>query len=430
MESKAVKFRHSIVILHLTAVETGGAADFTFNLHRSLLEEGYRSYVAVGGNKLITPEGESITINRSKKTLWVRFQRRLRRKYYSGHTPCINPKYAGHNMSERIMECNPDDLVKVLPEVPDIILVHWVSGYANARYVNLLRKRTCAKVFYMMVDEALLSGGCHYPWDCQGIANGCRNCPMVGSRMLKMAVRWNYLYKKVYLLKERKVILPTEFDRIRLEHSALWKHAEWHKQLETINEELFAPVHDKSVLKTQFGIPADKKVVFMGSANLNEIRKGMSILVEAVPLVKHKDIVYLVAGRQNVFSEMQNVVFIGHVPMETLAKAYQAADVFVCPSLEDSGPQMLNMAVMSGVPSVAFPVGSALDLIKTGDTGYLASFSSASELAAGMDYLLDLPPVEDEKMSGNCRSIALKLFSRAATMNFYNSLFHRQTDKN
>ena len=72
----------TIVILHLTAVETGGAADFTFNLHQSLLGEGYRSYVAVAGNKVITPEGASIAINRSKKTLWVRFQRRLRRKYY------------------------------------------------------------------------------------------------------------------------------------------------------------------------------------------------------------------------------------------------------------------------------------------------------------------------------------------------------------
>lgn len=429
METLDMKDGHSTVILHLTAVETGGAADFTFNLHQSLLGEGYRSYVAVAGNKVITPEGASIAINRSKKTLWVRFQRRLRRKYYSRHTPYINPKYAGHNMSERIMEANPEDLVKALPEAPDFILVHWVSGYANAKYVSRLQKQTRAKVFYMMVDEALLTGGCHYPWDCQGIAKGCRNCPMVDSGVMKIAIRLNFLYKQAYLPKGRNVILPTEFDRIRLEHSKLWKHAQWHKQLETIDENLFSPVNDKSVLKSQFGIPADKKVVFMGSANLNEIRKGMSVLVEAVPLVKHKDVFYLVAGRENVFVGVPNVVFIGHVDMETLAKAYQAADVFVCPSLEDSGPQMLNMAVMSGVPAVAFPVGSALDLIKTGETGYLASFGSAADLAAGMDYLLDLSSTDYEKLSKNCRDLALRLFSKKATMDFYNALFHGQIDK-
>ncbi len=87
-----MKDERSMVILHLTAVETGGAADFTFNLHRSLLEEGYRSYVAVAGNKVITPEGTSVAIERSKKKLWTRVQRRLRRKYYSRHTPSINPK--------------------------------------------------------------------------------------------------------------------------------------------------------------------------------------------------------------------------------------------------------------------------------------------------------------------------------------------------
>ncbi len=424
-----MKDERSMVILHLTAVETGGAADFTFNLHRSLLEEGYRSYVAVAGNKVITPEGTSVAIERSKKKLWTRVQRRLRRKYYSRHTPSINPKYAGHNLSERIMEANPEDLAKALPETPDFILVHWVSGYANARYVNRLQKQTRAKVFYMMVDESMLTGGCHYPWDCQGIAKGCRNCPMVDSSVLKSAIRLNFLYKQAYLTKGRNVILPTEFDRIRLEHSKLWKHAQWHKQLETIDENLFSPVSDKSALKTLFGIPADKKVVFMGSANLNEKRKGMSVLVEAAPMVKHKDVVFLVAGRENVFSGLQNMVFIGHVDMATLAKAYQAADVFVCPSLEDSGPQMLNMAVMSGVPSVAFPIGSALDLIKTGETGYLASFDRAADLATGMDYLLDLSASDYEKLSKNCRNLAMRLFSKKATMDFYNSLFHGQIDK-
>lgn len=412
-----------MVILHLTAVETGGAADFTFNLHRSLLEEGYRSYVAVAGNKIITPEGNSIVIERSKKKLWTIVQRRLRRKYYARHTPNINPKYAGHNLSERIMEANPEDLVKAMPEAPDFILVHWVSGYANARYVSRLQKQTRAKVLYMMVDEALLTGGCHYPWDCQGIAKGCRNCPMVDSRVLKSAIRMNFLYKQGYLTKDRNVILPTEFDRIRLEHSKLWRHAQWHKQLETIDEDLFLPVTDKSVFKTQFGIPADKKVVFMGSANLNEKRKGMSVLVEAVPMVEHKEAVFLVAGRENVFSGLQNTVFIGHVDMATLAKAYQAADVFVCPSLEDSGPQMLNMAVMSGVPSVAFPVGSALDLIKSGETGYLAGFDNADDLATGIDFLLDLSVTDYEKLSKNCRNLAMRLFSKKATMEFYNALF-------
>ena len=161
----------------------------------------------------------------------------------------------------------------------------------------------------------------------------------------------------------------------------------------------------------------------MGSANLNEKRKGMSVLVEAVPMVKHKDVVFLVAGRENVFSSLTNTVFIGHVDMVTLAKAYQAADVFVCPSLEDSGPQMLNMAVMSGVPAVAFPVGSALDLIKTGETGYLASFDSAADLAIGMDNLLDLSVSDYEKLSKNCRNLAMRLFSKKATMEFYNALF-------
>ena len=84
---------------------------------------------------------------------------------------------------------------------------------------------------------------------------------------------------------------------------------------------------------------------------------------------------------------------------------------------------------MSGVPSVAFPVGAAIDLIKTCETGYLASFGNASDLAAGIDYLLDLSTADYERLSKNCRNLAVQLFSKKTTMDFYNSLFHEQIGK-
>ncbi|HEY5124202.1 MAG TPA: glycosyltransferase [Ignavibacteria bacterium] len=55
-----------------------------------------------------------------------------------------------------------------------------------------------------------------------------------------------------------------------------------------------------------------------------------------------------------------------------IASAFQAADVFVCPSIEDSGPIMINQSIMCGTPVVVFEMGVATDLVETGITGFRA----------------------------------------------------------
>ena len=53
---------------------------------------------------------------------------------------------------------------------------------------------------------------------------------------------------------------------------------------------------------------------------------------------------------------------IGYLSHEDLVHAYQASDIYLSPSVEDSGPMMLRQAAMTGIPTVAFNIGNALDL--------------------------------------------------------------------
>ncbi len=90
-----------------------------------------------------------------------------------------------------------------------------------------------------------------------------------------------------------------------------------------------------------------------------------------------------------------------------LPKAFQAADLFVCPSIEDAGPMMVNQAIMSGTPVVAFEMGVALDLVHTGVTGYRARLKDSDDLAKGMKDILSLSEIELTKMRENCRNMGL-----------------------
>ena len=339
--------------------------------------------------------------------------------------PLVDSKYTGTNFTERITQFNAKDLVDSLPETPDLIFVHWVSGYANAKYVNDLQRLTGSMVYYIMIDEAILSGACHYPWDCKGYQNGCKNCKMTSSLILKNFVRQNYLFKKRHLLKEKNVIYPTTFDLLRLQKSPLWKNAKTYRLLEAIDENLFCPVEDKQKLREMFNIPDEKKVVFFGCSYLDEVRKGMKTLIASLDMLKRNDIVFLVAGKNTLPDMKQEIIFVGHLDMEKLAQAYQVADVFVCPSLEDSGPQMINMSIMSGTPVVAFEMGVAIDIVHTGQTGYRAKFNDSEDMAKGINYILDLPASEYHQMEKRCRELAVNSFSKQIQLQFFKELFEK-----
>ena len=100
--------------------------------------------------------------------------------------------------------------------------------------------------------------------------------------------------------------------------------------------------------------------------------------------------------------------YVGYLSVDhDLPEAFRAADVFVCPSIEDSGPMMINQSIMSGTPVAAFEMGVALDLVHTGETGYRAKLRDSSDLARGIHEILSLPERDFEKMRMNCRDYGL-----------------------
>jgi D-inositol-3-phosphate glycosyltransferase len=54
-----------------------------------------------------------------------------------------------------------------------------------------------------------------------------------------------------------------------------------------------------------------------------------------------------------------------------LARAYQAADFFVSPSTNETGPMMAGEAMACGRPLIAYPIGIAPDLVVPGLNGTL-----------------------------------------------------------
>jgi glycosyltransferase involved in cell wall biosynthesis len=71
-----------------------------------------------------------------------------------------------------------------------------------------------------------------------------------------------------------------------------------------------------------------------------------------------------------------------------MALVYQSADLFLCPSLADSGPMMIPEAMLCGIPVVAFDTGGAPDWIDHLHNGYLARIGDVADFADGIRTML------------------------------------------
>ena len=161
-------------------------------------------------------------------------------------------------------------------------------------------------------------------------------------------------------------------------------------------------------------MPVNRKIVLIGATHLNEKRKGMALLVEALEMVQD-DVLVLVAGNmEQPISFAKEAKVLGYLDEDQLIEAYQMADVFVCPSLADSGPLMVKQACLCGTPVVAFPVGISVELAEKGETGYLAEYGNVADLACGISEIVSLSDGAWKEMSLKCRERAVRLFSTQA----------------
>lgn len=400
------------VVLHLTSLHDGGGGKITTDIHQYLLRLGYSSYVVFRGKRCLFPDGEIKSIPQTQRHWWNKLRRFVFR-WIAKHSR-IDQNYSMFNLCERFTCYSAKDILSVLPQKPDTIFVHWVSDFANAKLIHDLWETTGAKIVFLLIDYALFSGGCHYQLDCQKYINGCHNCPATNSWIIKKGIERNYAFKLRFLPKDI-VINANSVEKERLKITELYKNALFFSSIFPLDESVYCAVKDKAALREKWGLPNDIKIILVGSTYVNEKRKGLSLFVKALGKINYKDFIVAIAGNQRTPIQIERARILGYLTEEELIEAYQFSDVFVCPSIADAGPLMVKQACLCGTPIVAFPVGVSVDLVRTGETGYLAAYKNVDDLARGIDSVLSLSEEKWKVMSDNCREKGLKLCSFQAS---------------
>ena len=294
----------------------------------------------------------------------------------------------------------------------DLILIFFWQGMLSSKSLLDIYNKLHVPIFLLAADMFPMTGGCSYFWDCRNFESSCGRCPAFSSVDKNDFTNKIYLYKKNVYNSVNCIFLGNSWMTNFAKKSNLFKNIDIIYPV--INENIFSP-KNKRELKANLNL-SNKTVLFLGSVDIYEERKGFRYLVKALDIFssiisqdKLNEIVLIVAGKANLnlqsYFRMQ-VIEVGYLSYEKLAEYYALSDIFLSPSIQDAGPMMVNQSLMCGTPVVAFNMGTASDLVNM-ETGYLAEYKDENDFCAGILKLVELSNEQKEQLSFHCREIAL-----------------------
>ena len=298
---------------------------------------------------------------------------------------------------------------------PDLIVVHQISDFLSFADIRALQEATGARVAWNLVDMEHLTGGCHYAWECRGFERACGACPALPMRPAEDLSRRTMRDKARAIDGMDLVVVAGSASLERqARESSLFGPRPIAKVLIGVDPSDF-PVTNAAEARRQLGVAHEGPILFFGAQRLTDARKGMQVLLDALVLLRQWRSgapmpLLLVAGDAANLRNLDELGYpvcqLGFLDSRRLALAYAAADFFICPSIEDSGPMMVNEAMMAGTPVVAFDIGVIPDLVISGETGIVVERKTAEAMARALYDALTWGADRIKASRAACRQLA------------------------
>jgi glycosyltransferase involved in cell wall biosynthesis len=344
------------------------------------------------------------------------FTRRLRRRLRSeiivrqfARHSSTRPKYLDAFSDDRAAE--RDALLETITW-SGIYHLHWVAGLLD--YPSFFRSIPGhVPLVWTLHDMNPFTGGCHYTAGCNRFAAGCGTCPALGSVEnfdLSTAIFHRKLTAYNRLQPEKvRIVAPSRWLCREASRSVLFRRFEVATIPYGLDTDVFQP-RPRTVAREVFGIPQEMRIVVFAAQSLDNHRKGLDLLIEALDgLDCNGEIGLASVGGGRIFDTLGKQYFsLGELKSERLISfAYSAADVLVLPSREDNLPTVLLEAMACGTPTVAFGVGGIPEIVRPGITGLLATAEDVRSLRHAILAILG-DDNKRESMSRASRRIAIE----------------------
>jgi glycosyltransferase involved in cell wall biosynthesis len=375
-------------VVHVSTHDiTGGAARAAFRLHEGLRAIGVESTMFVGHKASASPQ----VIQAQPSGPWTKLRAKVRfSRIQRDIAPYQSTRPKGFEDFHDDRACDVA-FVRQLPPT-DIVHLHFVSGFIDERSFLAGLPRDIP-VVWTAHDMAPLTGGCHYDAGCGRYTSQCGRCPQLGSSREKDLSRavWTRRRKSLSFVRDRlQFVVASRWMEQQVKRSTLCSDFPVECIPFGLDCNVFRPI-EKASCRTALGINPLSRVVLFVSDYVTNRRKGLSVLLDALTRISSSEAINVISVGNNPPPATPGIVMqhLGAIANDRLlALAYNAADVFVAPSLQEAFGQTVLEAMACGVPVIGFDTGGIPDLVQDGKTGYLCPVGDADALAATIDRVL------------------------------------------
>lgn len=389
-------------ILHLSKMDAGGgAADGFVRIHRALHAEGHESvaYVIkqkrrdvpamVDARKLLSPFE---TLAWGLGRVWAKL-RRLHLKPIGVYDFDAEANFP----AEPIIRD-----ARARAEKWDLVLVHWSGAFVRPEIIREIADALGARVALWQVDMAHATGGCHSNLGCLKYQTGCGACPLLASSDPQdvssvQAARRARVWKELGAV----VLAQSGWSARQAKESFILRDLELRTFPIPLDLAVLKPAADQLAVRRELGLPVAGRIVLVRALDPTLTYKGFGLFLDALRRLDEQGIalhVVIIGDRGFLPGGFRHITTTELGPQlgdAALARAYQAADFFMSPSTNETGPMMAGEAMACGRPLIAYPIGIAPDLIEQGRNGTLVEpVGDVAALAAAIRAYAEMPAAE------------------------------------
>lgn len=308
----------------------------------------------------------------------------------------------------------------------DIIHLHWINqGMLSLKEIGRILA-SGKKVVWTMHDMWPFTGICHHAAGCDHYESNCGRCPYLAAPSPQDLSHQRFRIKQnAYANGKITFVACSHWLKELAEKSPLTHGHHLLSIPNPIDITRYRPM-DKKEMRDRMGLPQEKKLLLFAAANASDLRKGTRYLAEASQLLakQGKDIHMLIAGNQA--KEMQQHLALpstalGYVKPDDMPALYNAADLYVTPSLLENLPNTIMEAMACGTPCVGFDTGGIPEMIDHLKNGYVARYKDAEELEKGIRWALQ--EEVHSALSANAREKVVELYAQERVTQEYMKIY-------
>jgi glycosyltransferase involved in cell wall biosynthesis len=412
-------------ILHVSTDDIyGGAARAAYRLHAALAHLGQASQMLVLRQRTTDP---AVTRFEYPMELRARLRRRVRRwriaraaaRYREMRPPgaeLFNDDRSEHGAA----------VIEQLPPA-DVLNLHWIANFVDLP-TFLADVPARLPVVWTLHDMQPFTGGCHYDRGCGRFAETCGACPQLGSQRRGDLSRAIWGRKAVALASvaadRLHLVAPSHWMADEVRRSSLLGRFPVTVIPNGLDTGVFAPV-GQAAARTALRVPVGARIVLFLADELAAERKGFGLLCQALAGLEGVPDLFLISvgSHQPALDLPVPQLHLGRVEHDRLlALVYSAADVFALPSLQDNLPNTALEALACGTPVVGFAAGGVPDVVRDGETGWLAPPGDVDGLRAALKRLLADKALCSE-LAETCRQVAVAEYDRTVMARAYLELY-------